>query len=43
MVKQGTELPFERGITCFDGGIDHEATASIGGGSSLSYELYQSQ
>ena len=28
------EQPFERGITCSDGSIDHEATTSIGGGSS---------
>ena len=34
MVKLGTEQPFERGITCSDGSIDHEATTSIGGGSS---------
>jgi hypothetical protein len=34
MVKLGKEQPFERGITCSVGSIDHEATTSIGGGSS---------
>ena len=35
MVSLGKEQPFERGETCSDWSIDHEATTSIGGGSSL--------
>jgi hypothetical protein len=34
LVKLGKEQSFERGITCSVGSIDHEATTSIGGGSS---------
>jgi len=36
LVYPGKEQPFERGITCSAGSIDHEATTSISGGSSLS-------
>lgn len=33
------EQPFERGITCSVGSIDHEATTSISGGGS--HELFK--
>lgn len=38
MVHLGKEQPFERGITCSTGSIDHEATTYISGGSSHNQE-----
>jgi hypothetical protein len=40
MVYTGKGQPFERVITCSDGSIDHEATTSISGGSSLNGKIY---
>jgi len=35
LLDTGMEQPLERGETCSEGSIDHEAATSIGGGSSL--------
>jgi len=34
LLDTGMEQPLERGETCSEGSIDHEAATSIGGGSS---------